>query len=246
VTLTGPGGTGKTRLALQAAAEAAEHFPDGMTWVALSPLLEPALLLEAVAQALELKEEPGRPLADTLVAQLSGKRQLLLLDNAEHLLPQAAEDLTRLRQASGVTLLVTSRERLQLQGEQVWAVPPLAEGDAVTLFTARAGALGASFTASPAIRELCERLDNLPLALELAAARTPLFTPEQLLEQLGERLDLLKAGRDVDPRQQTLRATIAWSYDLLDEDEQRLFRRLAVFVGGCSYEAAERVRTWAA
>jgi predicted ATPase len=240
-TLTGPGGTGKTRLALQAAAEAAEEFPDGLTWVALAPLHDPALILAAVAQALDVKEQPGRPLADVLLARLSGRRQLLLLDNAEHLLPRAADDVARLREASGVTLLVTSRERLQLQSEQVWAVPPLGKKDGVTLFTARAHALEPTFTATPAVRELCNRLDNLPLALELAAARTPLFTPEQLLERLGQRLDLLKGGRDAEPRQQTLRATIAWSHDLLDENEQRLFRRLAVFVGGSSYEAAEAV-----
>jgi predicted ATPase/class 3 adenylate cyclase len=240
LTLTGPGGTGKTRLALQAAAEAAGVFPDGLTWVGLSPLRDPALFLPVVAQALQVKEEPGRPIADTLVAQLSGRRLLLLIDNAEHLLPQAADAVARL-QPSGVTLLVTSRERLQLQGEQVWAVPPLGEEDGVALFSARARALDASFRASATVRELCERLDNLPLALELAAARTPLFTPGQLLERLGQRLDLLTGGRDADPRQQTLRATIAWSYDLLNSDERRLFCRLAVFVGGCSYEAAERV-----
>jgi predicted ATPase len=241
VTLTGPGGTGKTRLALQAAAEAAEEFPDGLTWVALSPLRDPALLLAAVAQALGLKEQPGQSLVDTLLARLSGRRQLLLLDNAEHLLPQAAHDLAFLQEVSGLTLLITSRERLQLQGEQVRAVPPMDEQDGVTLFTARARALDPTFTASPEVRELCVRLDNLPLALELAAARTPVFTPEQLLERLAERLDLLKAGRDSDPRQQTLRATIAWSHDLLGADERRLFRGLAVFSGGCTYEAAESV-----
>jgi predicted ATPase len=241
LTLSGPGGTGKTRLALQTAAEAAERFPDGLVWVALAPLRDPALVVAAVAQALELKEEPERPLAETVVDYLSRRRQLLLLDNAEHLLPQAAADIARFLQAPTVTLLITSRERLQLQGEQVWAVQPLVSEDGLALFTARAGALGVPLAASPAVRSLCERLDNLPLALELAAARAMLFTPEQLLERLGQRLDLFKAGRDADPRQQTLRATIGWSHDLLDEDERRLFRRLAVFVGGCTYEAAEAV-----
>jgi predicted ATPase/class 3 adenylate cyclase len=241
VTLTGPGGTGKTRLALRAAAEASEDFPEGLTWVPLAPLRDPALLLAALAQALDVKEQRGHTLIDALVARLSGGRRLLLFDNAEHLLPEAAGDLARLRGVSGVTLLVTSRERLQLQGEQVWTVSPLDEEDGRKLFTARARALEASFTASSAVIELCRRLDNLPLALELAAARTPLFTPEQLLERLGQRLDLLKAGRDAEPRQQTLRATIAWSHELLDEKERQLFRRLAVFVGGCTYEAAEAV-----
>jgi predicted ATPase len=241
LTLSGPGGTGKTRLALQAAAEAAADFPDGLAWVALAPLRDPALVVAAVAQALELKEELGRPLADIVVDHLSNKRQLLLLDNAEHLLPQAAREIAQFLQAPAVTLLVTSRERLQLQGEQVWAVPPLVSEDGVALFTARAVAIGAPFAASPVVRRLCERLDNLPLALELAAARTMVFPPEQLLERLGQRLDLLKGGRDADPRQQTLRTTIGWSHDLLNRDERRLFRRLAVFVGGCTYEAAEAV-----
>jgi predicted ATPase len=241
LTLSGPGGTGKTRLALQAAAEAAERFPEGLVWVGLEPLRDPALVVAAVAQALGLKEESERPLVDIVLDNLSSKRQLLLLDNAEHLLPQAAAHIARFLQAPAVSLLVTSRERLQVQGEHVWAVPPLVSEDGVALFMARAVALGAPLAESPEVRSLCERLDNLPLALELAAARTTLFTPQQLLERLGQRLDLLKAGRDADPRQQTLRATIGWSHDLLNEEERRLFRRLAVFVGGCTYEAAEAV-----
>src|SRR5439155_4119230 len=124
LTLSGPGGTGKTRLALQAAAEAAEEFPDGLVWVSLSPIRDPALVVAGLAQALGLKEQPGQLLVDALVARLSGERRLVLLDNAEHLLPQAAHSVAVLREASGVTLLVTSRERLQLQGEHVWAVPP--------------------------------------------------------------------------------------------------------------------------
>ena len=207
----------------------------------LAPLRDHTLVLPSVAQALELEEEPERPLVETIVDRLSDRHQLLLLDNAEHLLPAAAGDIARLAQAPGAFVLVTSRERLQLQGEQVWPVPPLVAGDGVALFTARTGALGAPVPASPAVERLCERLDNLPLALELAAARIALFAPEQLLERLGERLDLLRAGRDADPRQQTLRATIAWSHDLLDEDERQLFRRLPVFVGGCTFEAAEAV-----
>ena len=170
-----------------------------------------------------------------------GKRALLLLDKSEHLLPAAAEEIAKLIATSGPALLVTSRERLQLQGEQVYPVPTLAERDGIELFLARARALEPAFAANESVSQLCLRLDNLPLALELAAARTTLFSPEQLLERLSQRLDLFKGGRDADPRQQTLRATIEWSYNLLAPEEQRLFRCLSVFPGGCTYEAAEEV-----
>ncbi|HEV8602658.1 MAG TPA: tetratricopeptide repeat protein [Gaiellaceae bacterium] len=241
LTLTGPGGTGKTRLALQAAAEAADDFPDGVWWVPLAPLRDPSLLLPAVAQTLGVTEEPDTPLAETLTAALGGKEALLLLDNAEHLLPAAAREIAALRSAAGPLLLVTTRERLQLQGEQLYPVPTLRESEGVELFLARARALDPGFESNGALGDLCSRLDKLPLAIELAAARTPLFTPEQLVERLSQRLDLLKAGRDADPRQQTLRATIQWSYDLLDSDEQGLFRGLSVFAGGCTFEAAHDV-----
>jgi predicted ATPase/class 3 adenylate cyclase len=241
LTLTGPGGTGKTRLALQAAAEASDRYPDGIWWVPLAPLRDPALLLSAVAQALAVKEQPGRELNETLIAALAEKRALLLLDNAEHLLPEAAAEIARLIAANTPTLLVTSRERLQLQAEQVYPVPTLEEREAIELFLVRARALEPAFAADGSVGQLCSRLDNLPLALELAAARTTLFSPQQLLERLSQRLDLLKGGRDSDPRQQTLRATIEWSYDLLAPEEQRLFRCLSVFAGGCTYEAAEQV-----
>jgi len=241
LTLAGPGGTGKTRLALQAAAEAADDFPDGVWWVALAPLRDPSLLLPAVAQTLGVTEEPDTPLAETLTAALGGKQALLLLDNAEHLLPAAAREIAALRSPVGPLLLVTTRERLQLQGEQLYPVPTLRESEGVELFLARARALDPGFESNGALGELCSRLDNLPLAIELAAARTPLFTPEQLLGRLSQNLDLLKAGRDADPRQQTLRATIQWSYDLLDSDEQGLFRGLSVFAGGCIFEAAHDV-----
>jgi predicted ATPase/class 3 adenylate cyclase len=239
LTLTGPGGTGKTRLALQAAAEVAEDVPDGVWWISLAPLRDPALMLDAVAKALEVRERPGSALEETLVDALAAKRGLLLIDNAEHLLPQVATDIARLRESGGPKLLVTSRERLQLQGEHAWSVPSLENRDGTALFTARARALRPAFTETPAITALCARLDNLPLALELAAARVPVFSPEQLLERLGNVE--LRGGRDADPRQQTLDATIRWSYDLLAPDERRLFARLAVFAGGCTYEAAEAV-----
>ena len=242
ITLTGPGGTGKTRLALQAAAEVSDAFPDGVWWVPLAPLRDPALVLSSVAHALEVKDQPGRELAETLADHVSGKRLLVLLDNAEHLLPDLASVLARLRDAiPTLALIVTSRERLQLSGEEVWPVPSLAEQEGVELFLARAASFGAARPDGSALTELCARLDNLPLALELAAARAVVFTPEQLLERLGQRLDLLKGGRDADPRQQTLRATIDWSYQLLDENEQRVLRGLSVFAGGCTYDAVERV-----
>jgi predicted ATPase len=239
LTLTGPGGTGKTRLALQAAGEASESFPDGVYWVPLASLREPALVLSALAHSLAISEEPDRELAETLAAYLAGKRLLLLLDNVEHLLPDAAGPIAALRDANGSCLLVTSRERLRIGGEQTWPVPPLEPSDGKELFAARARAVDPAFAPTPVVGELCKRLDELPLAIELAAARTAVFSSEQLLARLSGRLDLLKGDRDADPRQQTLRATIEWSHDLLSELEQRLFRRLAVFVGGCTYEAAE-------
>jgi predicted ATPase/DNA-binding SARP family transcriptional activator/class 3 adenylate cyclase len=241
VTLTGTGGTGKTRLALQAAAEAAASFPGGVFWAGLASLADAALLPATVIRALGATDASDRHLAAVVSDRTRGAPALFLLDNCEHLLPELAAPICTLRDLPGTNVLATSRERLQLQGERVFAVPPLAEDDAVELFETRAAAVGAPPAPREEIRELCNRLDDLPLALELAAARSVLFSPAQLLARLGERLDLLKGGRDVDPRQQTLRGMIQWSHDLLSEDEQRLFRRLAVFSGGCSYEAAVAV-----
>ena len=240
LTLTGPGGTGKTRLALQAAAEIAEDVPDGIWWISLAALRDPVLMVDAVAKSLEVRERPGISLEEMLVESLAAKRALLLIDNAEHLLPQVATQIARLRRAHGPMILVTSRERLQLQGEHSWMVPSLDAEDGAALFTARARALGPEFSETATTAAICARLDNLPLALELAAARTQIFSPDELLERLGRGLDL-KGGRDADPRQQTLRATIKWSYDLLMPDEKRLFVRLALFSGGCTFEAAEAV-----
>jgi predicted ATPase/class 3 adenylate cyclase len=233
LTLTGPGGTGKTRLALQAAAEATERYPDGVFWVPLAPLRDPALVLETAAQVVGSTNGLAEHIAD--------KELLLLFDNFEHVVQAGAGLADLLAACPKLELLVTSRERLRVRGEQTYPVPPLAESDGVALFVARARAVDPSFTESGAVKELCARLDELPLALELAAARTALFSPEHLLERLSQRLDLLKGERDADPRQQTLRATIEWSYDLLTEEEQRLFARLSVFAGGCSYESAEEV-----
>jgi len=233
LTLTGPAGTGKTRLALQAAAQASDRYPDGVFWAPLAALQDTKLLLEAAAQALEAR--------NGLAERIGDRRILLLFDNFEHLI-DAADDLARLLAACpNLRLVVTSRELLRLPGEQAYPVSPLEPQDATELFIARAQSVDPGFAPGPAVEELCSRLDNLPLALELAAARVPVLSPEQLLDRLAERLDLLKAGRGVDPRQQTLRATIEWSYELLDEEERLLFERLSVFRGGCTLEAAEAV-----
>jgi len=233
LTLTGPGGTGKTRLGLQAAAEASERFPDGVFWVPLAPLRDPELVLESAAQALGAE--------DGVVEHIVDKQLLLLFDNFEHVI-EGAESLAALLAACpNLRLMVTSRELLALPGEQAYPVPPLEPQEGTELFLARARASDPAFVVTTSVPELCARLDNLPLALELAAARVRVLSPEQLLQRLSGRLDLLKAGRGVDARQQTLRATIEWSHDLLTEDEQRLFARLAVFRGGCTLETAEAV-----
>ncbi len=233
LTLTGPGGAGKTRLALQAVAEASDRYPDGVWWVPLAAVREPPLVLETAAQVLDARTD--------LAAHIADRRMLVLFDNFEHVVdagPAVAELITA---CPGLDVVVTSRERLRIRGEQTFPVPPLAEREGEALFVARARAVDPAFAESAAVAELCARLDELPLALELAAARTALFTPEQLLERLTERLDLLKGERDTDPRQQTLRATIEWSFDLLTGPEQDLLARLSVFAGGCTYEAAEGV-----
>ena len=242
VTLTGPGGTGKTRLALQAAAQASDAFADGVHWLPLAPVRDAALTFATIAQSVGVVERTDRSPLESLVEWLAGKRLLLVLDNAEHLMPSFAADVsTLLAAAPGVALLVTSRERLRVAGEQVYAVPTLSSADAAELFVSRARATDQEFADVPAVHELCARLDHLPLALELAAARTGLLTPAQLLERLGRRLDLLKGGRDSDPRQRTLRETISWSHDLLDPAERQAFSRISVFVGGCTLQAAEDV-----
>ena len=228
LTLTGPGGSGKTRLALEAAAEVLAEFKAGVFWVGLGPLREPALVAETIAQTLGAR--------DGLADHIGERELLLLLDNLEHVV-EAAPDLASLVETCpNLTLLVTSRELLRVRGELEYPVPPLAEPEAVDLFCARA-----RIGADEIVHELCRALDNLPLAVELAAARASVLSPEQILDRLAQRLDLLKGGRDADPRHQTLRATIEWSFELLDGDGRRLFARLAVFVGGCTFAAAEAV-----
>jgi predicted ATPase/class 3 adenylate cyclase len=241
VTLTGPGGTGKTRLALQAAAEASDDFPDGVYWVPLAPIRDPALVLPTIAQVLDVPERSDVSLEEALTAALGGKRPLIFVDNLEHLLPGAADGIAALLSSTASVMLATSRERLHVEGEQLYPVPTLDVQDGVDLFCARARALDPAFAANRAVGELCSRLDNLPLALELAAARTTLFTPEQLLERIAQRLDLFRAGHDADPRQRTLRTTIEWSYGLLDSKEQHLFRLMSAFAGGATFEQVEQI-----
>lgn len=234
VTLTGPGGTGKTRLALQATASAADAFPGGVWWVPLAPLRDPALVLPSTAAVLGASGDLADHIADT--------RLLLLLDNFEHLTAAAADLAPLLAACPNLTMLVTSREPLRLAGEHEYAVDPLTPPEAVELFMTRALAAKRDFTATGEVAAICERLDRLPLAIELAAARIKLFSPAALLERLDQRLPLLAGGaRDLPEHQRTLRATIEWSHELLTADEQRLFRRLAVFRGGCTFEAGEAV-----
>ena len=228
VTLTGPGGSGKTRLAIEAASSLVPQYKAGVFWVGLASLRDPALVSETIAQTLGAK--------DGLAEHIAEREMFLLLDNLEQVI-EAAPELSGLVSACpNLALLVTSRELLRVQGEVEHPVPPLAQPEAVSLFCERA-----QVDTSDEIAELCARLDNLPLAVELAAARVKALSPAQILERLSQRLDLLKGGRDADPRQQTLRATVEWSYDLLPPEEQTLFRRLAVFAGGCTLEAAEDV-----
>jgi predicted ATPase/class 3 adenylate cyclase len=238
LTVVGPGGTGKTRFALELARLLAEEAVGGTVFVALSPLRDPALALTAVADALGA---PGGD-AGVIAARVGDKRTHVVVDNAEHLLPGIAPPLAKLVAAApALRFLATSREPLRISGEVELDLPPLVESEAVALFLERARAVRPDVEATAAVVELCERLDRLPLALELAAARTKLLAPDALLERLADRLDVLKGTRDADARHATLRATIAWSHDLLDDDEKALFARLAVFRGGCTLEAAEEV-----
>jgi predicted ATPase len=233
LTLSGPGGSGKTRLALQAAGFAADAYPDGAWWVPLARVSDSAEVMPAAARELG----GGGPLE-----QIVGHRRLLLLfDNFEHVVDAAPEVGRLLSECPRADVLVTSRERLHLQGEQVYPVPVLDRAESRELFSARARAVGPDFEPDEHVDELCARLDDLPLALELAAARTTLLTTEQLLERLGSRLDFLRGARDAETRQRTLQATIDWSYELLMPGEQRLLAALSVFRGGWTLAAAERV-----
>src|SRR5690242_6836608 len=208
VTLTGPGGVGKTRLALQAAAAVSDSFDEGVFWVPLAPLNDARLVAPAVAKALGA----GGPIAD----HIADRSMLLVVDNLEHLIDAAGEFAALLAVCPRLHVLVTSRELLRLPGEQAYPVPELRPQDGVELFLSRASAVNPSFAATARVPDLCAQLEQLPLALELAAARVRVLTPDQLLERLSSRLDLLRAGRGVDARQETLRATLEWSRELLD------------------------------
>jgi predicted ATPase/class 3 adenylate cyclase len=245
VTLTGPGGTGKTRLALQVAADLEATFPDGVFFVGLAAVVDPALVLSEIGQALGIRETAGDPLAQTLELALRGREQLIVLDNLEQVI-DAAPAIGELLTAAGPKVLATSRAPLRLSAEREYRVPPLTEEAAIVLFAERGRAARPDFRLTaenePAVAEICARLDRLPLALELAAARVKLLSPERLRDRVQSRLELLTAGpRDLPARQQTLRSAISWSYGLLEEADRLLFGRLAVFVSGCALEAAESI-----
>jgi predicted ATPase/class 3 adenylate cyclase len=234
LTLTGAGGSGKTRLAVQAAAEASGFYPDGLFWVGLAPLHDPDLVTSSIAQVVGAK--------DNLAAHIAAKRLLVVLDNFERLTGAAPELVELLSSCPGLTLLVTSREPLHVSAERRYEVLPLQEPDAVSLFHERVRSVGVTIAENGQSAEICRRLDNLPLAIELAAARLKVLSPQALLERLDRRLPLLTGGpRDLPERQRTLRATIDWSHELLAPREQRLLACLAVFAGGCTLEAAEDI-----
>jgi predicted ATPase/class 3 adenylate cyclase len=258
LTLTGPGGTGKTRLALKVAADHLDRFSDGVFFADLSPIPDPALVPSVIAQALVVREEAGRDLLDTLADHLRDRHLLLVLDNSEQVIEAAAAIARLLDAAPRLTVLATSRAPFHISAEHEYQVPPLAVPDpghvadiemvtrseAVALFTERAAAIRPGFQITsqnaPAVAQIGDRLDGLPLAIELAASRLKILSPDALLERLGQRLSLLTGGaRDLPERQRTLRSTIEWSHELLEPEVQRLFARLGTFNGGWSLEAAE-------
>ena len=260
LTLTGPGGTGKTRLSLQAAAEAAANFPGGVYFVPLAPITDVELVASSILQAVGLHEASGRPPEERLIEHLRERRLLLLLDNFEQIVEAAPLVARILREAPSVKVLVTSRGPLRISGEQEFPVPPLglpdpahlpdvealSQYEAVALFIERALTAKPDFAVTnenaPAVAEITARLDGLPLAIELAAARIKLLPPKAMLARLEHRLSLLESGaRDLPARQRTLRGAIEWSYDLLDDSQRRLFARLSVFRGNAGLEEIERV-----
>jgi predicted ATPase len=260
VTLTGAGGTGKTRLAIAVAAEMGDAFPDGVVFVDLSPLTDPTLVVPTIATSLGVREVVDQSLSETLSSFLTSKQLLLVLDNCERILAAAPDITTLLAACPGLSVLATSREPLHVRGEREFPVPPLplpattpllelgqfASAPAIALFVERAEESQPEFTMTTenmaAVAAICRRLDGLPLAIELAAARVKVLPPQALLVRLEHRLPLLTGGgRDLPARQRTMRDAIAWSYDLLSPDEQALFRRLAVFAGGFTLASAEAV-----
>jgi predicted ATPase/class 3 adenylate cyclase len=246
VTLTGPGGTGKTRLALQLAADTVDEFTDGVFGVLLAPVTDPEVVPLELARVLGIDETPTQPIIEALKAGLAGRRTLILFDNFEHVGKAASLLVDLLAACPRLKLLVTSREPLRIAAERQYPVPPLPEFDAVMLFLERARAVRPDFEltdeTAPIVAEICERLDGLPLAVELAAAWSKVLPPAALLRRLERRLELpASRSADVPTRQSTLREAIGWSYDLLSDEERRLHARLSVFMGGCTVEAAEQV-----
>ncbi len=260
LTLTGPGGTGKTRLSLQVAANVADRYPDGVFFVALGAIGAVDLVAPTIAGEIGMSDRGGTQPMERLVAYLRDRRLLLVLDNFEQIADAAPVVAELLTEAPGISVLVTSRSPLHVYGEHEYPVPPLAVPDptrlpplaalsqyeSVALFVDRARAALPTFTVTdenaPAVAEICVRLDGLPLAIELAAARIKLLSPQQMLDRLGQRLTLLAGGsRDLPARQQTLRGAIEWSYDLLDEGDRRVFAALSTFVGGATFDAIEAV-----
>jgi predicted ATPase/class 3 adenylate cyclase len=246
LTLTGPGGTGKTRLSLQVAAEIADQYPDGAFFVALDAVTEPALVASAIVSALGLQEAGQRTPRDRLLDFVGDRSVLLVLDNFEQVLDAAPLVAEVLRASPRSRIIVSSRAVLHVQGEQEYAVPPVGDQEAIALFVERAAAVRPDFRLTDdnaaAIAAICRRLDGLPLAIELAAARIKLLPPDAILARLDGRLTLLaSSSRDLPERQQTLRGAIAWSYDLLDEGSRRLLARFSVFAGGATLDEAELV-----
>ena len=260
LTLTGPGGTGKTRLSLEVAGRWMRHYPDGVWFVELATITDPDLVPSTIAQALNLAERGGMTPIERVIDHLGAKRALLVLDNFEQVLGAGAAVNELLAACPNLAILTSSRSALQVSGEQEYPVPPLglpdpanlpslsqlSQYEAVALFIERARAVRPGFEVTnenaPAVAEICVRLDGLPLAIELAAARIRVLTPQAMLGRLGDRLGLLSAGaRDLPARQQTLRGAIAWSHDMLEEDDRELFARLSVFVGGAGLDEIESV-----
>jgi predicted ATPase/class 3 adenylate cyclase len=243
VTLTGPGGAGKTRLALQAAAEVSERFPDGVSWIPLAPLRDETAVGATFAQALEIRDRSGIEIGQSIVASLDARRSLIVVDNCEHLVAGVAELVGQLvAGCPNVVVVASSRERLGLRAERIYEVPPMATGDGHVLFVERASAVRPGFQPDHHVDAICDAVDQLPLAIELAAARVRALSPAAIHERLARTLELLASrDRDIEERQRTLEATIAWSYDLLSEEEQSVLRSLSVFAGGCTLSAAEAI-----
>lgn len=262
LTLIGPGGTGKTRLSIQLAADLLPSFKDGVWFIELAPITEPSLVLQAVAKVFDVREQPGMPISELVFNYLRDKHLLLMLDNCEHLVEACARLADQfLHASSNLKILASSREALGINGETVYRVPSLSlppdfrslkdfgsliQIESIQLFLDRASAVNPKFSLTEknaaSVAQICHRLDGIPLAIELAAARITVFSAEQIAARLDDRFKLLTGGsRTALPRQQTLRALIDWSYDILSEEEQKLFRQLSIFAGGWSFETAEAI-----